>query len=177
MSTWKIDPDHSVAAFEARHFMITIVRGQFNNISGEIHFDPIDATLCSVEATIQAAGLYTGIPKRDEHLRSPDFLNVEKYPAITFKSTGVELAGTTLKKVYGGLTIRGITRPVTLDVAHFGPVTSPFGGETTMGFSATTEINRFEFDVNWNYDMENGGRVAGKWVIIHLEIEADLEKE
>jgi polyisoprenoid-binding protein YceI len=177
MSTWKIDPDHTVAAFEARHFMITIVRGQFNKISGEIRFDPLNASLCSVEATIETSGLYSGISKRDEHLRSADFLDVEKFPTITFKSTGVEATGTTVRKVFGDLTIRGITRPVTLDVAHFGPVTSPFGGETTMGFSATTEINRFEFDVNWNYDMENGGRVAGKWVKIHLEAEADLEKE
>ena len=177
MSTWKIDPDHSVAAFEARHFMITIVRGQFNNLRGEIRFDPDDASLCSVEATIDAAGLYTGIPKRDEHLRSPEFLDVEKYPAITFKSTKVELAGTTLRKVYGDLTIRGIIRPVTLEVAFFGPVTSPFGGEITMGFTATTEINRMDFEVNWNYDMENGGMVAGKWVKIYLEVEADLEKE
>jgi polyisoprenoid-binding protein YceI len=177
MAKWNIDPDHSVAAFTARHFMITLVRGQFNKISGFIQFDPDNPTLGSVEATIEAAGVHTGIPKRDEHLRSIDFLDVEHFPAITFKSSRIEAVGVNLFKVEGDLTIRGITRPVTLDMEYLGLVKSPFDEDVTIGFSASTRINRFDFDVNWNYEMEKGGLVAGKELYLFLEIEADLKPE
>jgi polyisoprenoid-binding protein YceI len=177
MANWEIDPDHSVAAFTARHFMITLVRGQFNKISGFIQFDPDNPTQGSVEAVIAAAGVHTGIPKRDEHLRSSDFLDVDHFPAITFKSSGIEAIGVNLFKVEGDLTIRGKTRSVTLDMEYLGQVKSPFDEDVTIGFSASTRINRFDFDVNWNYEMEKGGLVAGKELFLHLEVEADLKPE
>jgi polyisoprenoid-binding protein YceI len=177
MAKWKIDPDHSVAAFTARHFMITLVRGQFNTVSGFIQFDPEDPTRGSVEVSIETAGVHTGIPKRDEHLRSADFLDVEHFPTITFKSSRIEPVGVNLFKVEGDLTLRGKTRPVTLDMQYLGQVKSPFDQDVTVGFSGTARINRFDFDVNWNYEMEKGGVVAGKELLLNLEVEADLTEE
>lgn len=177
MAKWRIDPDHSVAAFIARHFMITLVRGQFNQVTGTIELDPDNPTLGSVEASIEAAGIYTGIPKRDEHLRSPDFLDVENFPTITFKSSQIEQVAVNSFQVSGDLTIRGITRPAILDVEYLGRVKSPFDEDISIGFSATTRINRLDFGVNWNYDMEDGGLVAGKELTLNLEVEADLLPE
>lgn len=174
MEKWQIDPDHSVAAFEARHFMITLVRGQFNNLSGTLFFDPAAPSLGAVEAAIEAAGIYTGIPKRDEHLRSPDFLEVEKFPLIRFKSLRIEPAALNRFTCSGELTIRDITREVQLDVEYLGRVKSPFDEDISIGFSALTRINRRDFGVNWNYGMENGGLVAGNELVLRLEVEADL---
>src|SRR3989304_1932456 len=140
MSKWKIDPDHSVAAFSVRHLMIANVRGQFNNITGIIHFDPSALSASSVEAEIDVSGLTTGIKKRDEHLMSPDFFDAGKYPKILFKSTKVEPAGGNRGKITGDLTIHGITRPVTLEVEFSGPVKSPIGGEISIGFVGKTNI-------------------------------------
>jgi polyisoprenoid-binding protein YceI len=177
MAKWKIDPDHSVAAFTARHFMITLVRGQFNKISGTIEFDPENPTQGSVEASIETLGIHTGIPKRDEHLKSSDFLDVEHFPTITFKSSRIEAVAVNIFKVEGDLTIRGNTRPVTLEVEYLGQAKSPFDDDVSIGFSASTRINRFDFGVNWNYEMEKGGLVTGKELILNLEVEADLSKE
>ena len=174
MEKWQIDPDHSVAAFEARHFMITLVRGQFNNISGTLLFDAATPTLCSVEAAIETAGIHTGISKRDEHLRSPDFLDVERFPLIRFKSTRIEPTALTRYTCTGDLTIRDVTREVKLDVEYLGRVKSPFDEDISIGFSAVARINRRDFGVNWQYAMENGGLVAGDDLILRLEVEADL---
>jgi len=174
MSEWKIDPDHTVAAFMVRHFMITLVRGQFNRVSGTIQFDPDKPSLGSVEVEIEAASLYTGIAKRDEHLHSPDFLDVEKFPLILFKSSRFEPVAVTHFKVPGALTIRGTTQPVILDVEYLGRVKSPFDEDISIGFSASTRLNRQDFGVNWNFDMENGGLVVGNDVFLNLEVEADL---
>jgi polyisoprenoid-binding protein YceI len=174
MEKWQIDPDHTVASFEVRHFMITRVRGQFNKISGTLLFDPAAPALGSVEAVIEAGGVYTGIAKRDEHLRSPDFLDVERFPFIRFKSTRVEPAAVHRFRLTGDLTIRDVTRPVTLDVEYLGRVKSPFDEDVSIGFSASTRINRRDFNVNWNYEMENGGLVAGNELVLRLEVEADL---
>jgi polyisoprenoid-binding protein YceI len=177
MTKWSIDPDHSVAAFTARHFMITLVRGQFNKVSGTIQFDPENPTLGSVEASIEAEGIYTGIPKRDEHLRSPDFLDVEHFPTITFKGGQIEQVALNSFKVSGDLTLRGITHPATLDVEYLGRVKSPFDEDISIGFSANTRINRLDFAINWNYDMEHGGLVVSKELILSLEVEADLIRD
>ncbi|MEW6117085.1 MAG: YceI family protein [Nitrospirota bacterium] len=173
MSKWMIDPDHSVAAFAIRHMMIAFVRGQFNKITGTIQFDPEDITRSSVEMEIDVASLTSGIKKRDEHLLSADFFEVEKYPKITFKSMGIEKTGTNSGKVTGDLTIHGVTRSVTLEVSFFGPVKSPFG-ETSMGFSAATSLNREGFGIMWNEPMEKGGLMIGRDVEITVDIEADL---
>ncbi len=174
MANWNIDPDHSVAGFIVRHMMCANVRGQFNRLSGAISFDPADIPHASVAVSIEAASIYTGIAKRDEHLRSPDFFDVTTHPAITFRSNNAEARGETRFTVNGDLTIRGVTRPVVLEVEYAGPVKSPFGDETTIGFAATTRINRQEFGVSWNEAMEEGGLVAGNEVQITLDIEADL---
>lgn len=173
MAKWTVDPDHSVAAFSIRHMMIANVRGQCNKVTGTIQFDPKDLSRSSVEAEIDVRGLTTGNQKRDEHLMSADFFDVEKHPMIKFKSTGVKIGGRKRGKMTGDLTIRGVTRPVTLDVEYSGPVKAPEGGETSMGFFATAMINQQDFGITWNVPME-GGAVLGKEVRITLDIEADL---
>jgi polyisoprenoid-binding protein YceI len=175
MAKWTIDPDHSVAVFSIRHMMIANVHGHFNKIKGTIHFDPGDVIHSSVEVSIDASSICTGIKKRDDHLRSPDFLDVEKYPEILFKSTEVESTDGRRCKVKGDLTIHGVTQTVTLEVEYFGPIKSPFGA-TSLGFSAKTRINREDFGITWNASME-GGVVVGRDVEILLDVEADLVTE
>jgi polyisoprenoid-binding protein YceI len=175
MAKWVIDPDHSVAVFSIRHMMISNVHGHFNKIKGAIHFDQDDVIHSSVEVSIDVSSICTGIKKRNEHLCSPDFFDVEKYPEILFKSTKVESTGGRRCKVDGDLTIHGITRPVTLKVEYFGPIKSPFGA-TSLGFSATIRINREDFGITWNMDME-GGVMVGKDVEINIDVEADLVVE
>ena len=176
MSTWIIDPDHSVAAFAVRHLGVAFVRGQFNAIRGTIRFDPKDISRASAEATIEVPGLLTGIRKRDDHVLSPDFFDADGYPQMIFRSTGVEGSGQNRARMTGDLTIRGITRTVSMDVEFSGPVKSPSGGETTMGFSATAALDRFDFGISWNEMMEDGGFVVGREVKITLDIEADLKE-
>jgi polyisoprenoid-binding protein YceI len=173
MAKWIIDPDHSVASFGVRHMMVANVRGQFNRLSGTIYFDSDDMANSSVEVAIDVSGIYTGIQKRDDHLRSPDFLNVERYPQITFKSTHIETAREKGFRVKGDLSIHGISHPVTLDAEWTGPEKSPYG-ETSMGFFATVRINREDYGMTWNVLLESGGVMVGKEVMIILDIEADL---
>ncbi len=175
MPRWNIDSDHSVAAFAVQHMMIADVRGQFNKISGAIQFDPTDIPGISIEFEIDTAGIYTGIQKRDEHLRSQDFFDAEKYPKIIYKSKKSERLGFNGCKVTGDLSIHGITKQVTVDVEFFGSVKSPFG-ETSMGFTAKTLINREDFGIIWNQPLESGGFMVGKDVQIFIDIEADLEE-
>lgn len=177
MGKWIIDPDHSVAAFGVRHLTIADVRGQFNRLSGTVSFDPADPGGLSLEAVIEAAGIYTGIAKRDEHLRSSDFLDVAQYPAITFRSTAFATRGEGRGRLAGELTIHGVTRPIFLDVVLAGPVQCPeeIGGETTMGLSARTGVNREDFGMVWNLPMPGAGIAVGVDVEIQLEIEADLQ--
>lgn len=174
MAKWIIDPDHSVAAFSIRHMMIANVRGQFNRITGTIHFDAVDIPATSVEVEIDVSSITTGIKKRDEHLLSPDFFDVERYPSMTFRSTGVEPTGGNRARVTGDLTIHGTTRPVTFDAEYFGPVESPEGGEISMGFTAEFRINREDFGITWNVPLPGDGVVAGHDVQITLDVEADL---
>jgi polyisoprenoid-binding protein YceI len=176
MAKWKIDPDHSVAAFIVRHMMIADVRGQFNKISGTIYFDPDAAAESSVEAVIDAGGIYTGITKRDDHLRSPEFLDVEKYPQIIFRSSKVESSNGKRLKVTGDLSIHGTTKIVVLDAEFSGIEKSPYG-ETSIGFSASTLINREDYGLLWNVTLESGGVMVGREVKILLDIEADLSVE
>lgn len=176
MAKWVIDPDHSVAAFVIRHMMVANVRGQFNRLSGAIFFDPDDMAGSSVEAAIDVSGVYTGIRKRDDHLRSPDFFDAEKCPQITFKSGSVDSAGTKQLNVSGELTIHGISRPASFTVEYNGPMKSPFG-EISMGFAASTSVNREDFGLLWNMALDAGGFMVGKEVRIYLDIEADLSAE
>lgn len=175
MTKCVIDPDHSVACFAVRHLMIANVRGMFNKVSGTIHFDSKDPNRSSVEAVIDVASLTTGVKKRDNHILSDEMLDAGKYPTITFKSTRVQVDKGNRGKIIGDLTIHGVTRPVTVDAEFHGPVKSPFGGEITMGFAATTRVNREDFGVMWGSEpLEGGGLIAGKEVEITLDVEADM---
>lgn len=172
---WKIDPAHSDVQFVARHMMISKVRGHFREFEGwlDIAERPEDS---SVEVTINAASIDTGDPERDRHLRSPDFLDVERYPAITYRSTAVRPVDGDRYEVVGDLTIRHVTRSVTLDVEFEGVAVDPWGG-VRAGFVATGEINRDEFDVTWNQALETGGFLVGKGVRVELDVEAVLQAE
>ncbi len=174
MAKWVIDIDHSVARFSIRHFMIANVVGLFSKISGVILFDPPDLAHLSVEAEVEVQSLTTGHAERDEHLLSPDYFEVAKYPKILFKSTKVESIRGNHFKITDHLTMKGITNPITLEADYFGPVKSPFSGKTCIGFSATGKINREDYRMQSNVPMEGGGLVVGREVEIALDMEADL---
>jgi len=174
MPKWVVDADHSVAAFSIRHMMIANVRGQFNKISGTILFDPANVLAASVDLTIDALNVFTGIQKRDDHLRSQDFFDASIYPAISFRSVRVDSADCNQAKVVGDLTIRGITRQMVVDVEFTGPVQDPFGEGSSIGFAATAMINREDYGIMWNQPMANGGIMVGRYVRLFIDIEADL---
>ena len=164
-TTYQIDPAHSSVHFSVRHMMITNVRGAFKNIKGTVVYDPANLAETSVEATIDAASIMTMDEQRDAHLRSADFLDVEKYPTITFKSKKVEPG-----KVTGDLTIHGVTQEVALDVdGPTGETKDPFGN-TRVGASASTKIKRSTFGLNWNAALETGGILVGDELKIELEV-------
>jgi polyisoprenoid-binding protein YceI len=167
---WQLDPAHTAVEFVARHLMVTKVRGRFHRVDGAIHVaeHPADSW---VEVKIDAASVETGDGQRDEHLRSPDFFDVERYPEITFRSKKLEGSSPGHFLVLGDLTVHGVTRPITLDVEYAGVTADPWGG-TRAGFSASTEINREDFGLTWNVALESGGFVVGKKVRLEFEIEA-----
>ena len=167
--TWEIDAAHSSVGFVARHLMISKVRGGFAKFSGQVTIGETPEA-SSVVATIDAASIDTGEPARDAHLRSPDFLDVEKYPTLDFRSTYVRRTGETSLRLDGELTIRRVTRPVSLDVSYLGVVTDPFGNEKAA-FSAETEIDREDWGITWNKALETGGVLVGKRVKLELEIQ------
>jgi polyisoprenoid-binding protein YceI len=171
MAMWTFDPAHSQANFSAKHLMVTTVRGSFKKVSGTIEFDPANPSAASVTAEIDAASLDSGVTDRDNHLRSPDFLDVANFPTLTFKSTKVEPQGQDTARVTGDLTIRGVTRPVVLDVEFSGVQTNPFSGAQQAGFTAETKINREDWGLVWNVALEAGGVLVGKEVKITLDVE------
>jgi polyisoprenoid-binding protein YceI len=177
VSTWNIDPAHSSVEFTVRHMMVTTVRGNFGDFSGKLDFDPERPEQASVEAVIQAASINTGTADRDAHLRSADFFEVEKFPTLTFKSTRVDAKDPMQAKVHGDLTMHGITRPVTLDVAFLGQQKNPFTGMPTVGFEASVTINREDFGLTWNQALEAGGVLVSKDVKISLDVQAVPEAE
>jgi polyisoprenoid-binding protein YceI len=168
--TWALDPAHTVAAFSARHMMVTKVRGRFERLSGEILVGdrPEDSR---VDVTIDAASITTDNTQRDEHLRSPDFLDVERYPSITFRSTSVEQTGPTSLTITGDLTIKDVTKPVVLAAQYEGIEKAPWGS-TVAGFSARAEIDREAWGMTWNQALETGGVLVGKKVVLEIEAEA-----
>jgi polyisoprenoid-binding protein YceI len=169
--TWTIDPVHSEVGFSVRHMMISKVRGKFSAFSGTIVVgdDPLSS---SVEASIEVASIDTGDDTRDNHLRSADFFDVEHHPNLVFRSTAVRPNGSDYQ-LDGELTIRGTTRPVTLDLELNGVGPDPWGG-TRAGFSARTSISRKDFGMEFNIPIDGGGVVVGDKVDITLEIEAVL---
>lgn len=171
MSQWKIDTFHSEVQFAVKHMMVTTVRGTFREFDATLNFDPENPQNASVEATIQVPSIDTGATDRDNHLRSADFFDAENYPTITFKSTSVEMTGDQVGKLHGDLTIRGTTKPVTLDVSFLGTVKSPINGVDAAGFEASTSINREEFGLTWNVALETGGVLVGKDINITLDVQ------
>jgi polyisoprenoid-binding protein YceI len=167
---WKIDPSHSQVTFSVRHMMIANVHGRFENLAGEVHFDEQDPTQSLVNIQIQAGSINTRDPKRDDHLKSDDFLKVEEYPYITFLSKRVEKIEDTHGRITGDLTIRGITNEVVLDVEYHGQAKSPWGA-ISAGFSASTRIKRKDWGLTWNVALETGGVLVGDDVNINIEME------
>jgi polyisoprenoid-binding protein YceI len=170
-SSWKIDPQHTSAQFAVKHLMISTVRGEFHGVNGTVNWDDKDIAKSTVDITIDATSVDTREPQRNAHLKSPDFFDVAKYPAITFKSKKVERAAPGKLKVTGDLTIRGITKEVTLDVEGPGaPIKDPWGHQRTA-IATTTKINRQDFGVKWNAHLDGGGVVVGDDVNITIDLE------
>jgi len=170
-ATWEIDPDHAFVEFKVKHLMVSSVKGAFTKVAGTVEADDADLTKALVNVTIDTASLDTNIAKRDEHLRSSDFFDVAKYPTMTFTSKRVLVEGGKVSKVLGDLTIRGITREVTLDVADFTPAIKDPWGKTRRGATATATINRKDFGLTWNALLESGGVAVGDEVKISLDVE------
>ncbi|MEU7925962.1 YceI family protein [Micromonospora sp. NPDC049801] len=168
--TYVLDAAHKRVGFVARHMMVSKVRGEFNEATATITVseDPLQS---SVVATIQAASIDTTQDDRDAHLRSPEFLDAEQYPTLEFRSTGVKSRKGNEFVLDGELTVKGVTRPVELEVEFEGVGRSPFG-QDIFGFSASTEIDREEFGLTWNVALETGGVLVGKKIKIEIEGEA-----
>src|SRR5262245_16135853 len=174
-NTWKIDPVHTEASFQVRHFF-TQVKGVFHDIDGTIVFDEGDPSAIKVDASVKVASVDTGNPKRDGHLQTADFFLAEKFPTLTLKSTKVTPAGKNKYKVTADLTMRGVTKPVTFDAEFLGSGDIAMDGQTRFtkaGFSATATVNRKDFGINWNKTLDNGGAVLDDQVTIVLNGEAD----
>jgi len=170
-SVWSIDPDHSSVTFKVRHMMVSNVKGEFTSFSGSADIDDEDIKKMKVEVAIDPASLGTGVEKRDEHLKGPDFLDVAKYPAMAFVSKQVVQVGDDKLRVYGDLTMHGVTKEVVLNVEGPTKQIKDPRGNLRRGVSAVTQIDRKDFGMTWNAQMDNGGVVVGDEVIISLEIE------
>jgi len=180
---WTFEPGHTAAEFCVRHMMVTHVRGHFKNVHGTLRFDPKDPAHSAVSAKIDTRNLWSGDPERDAHLRSADFLDVEKHPEITFTGDQVEVLGGHDYLVMGDLTVHGITRKIPLKVTYLGQWQTPWweggvdkGPKTRAGFVATTESNRHDFGVSWNSPLNRNGIVVGTIVPITIDAEAILSE-
>ncbi|HEX9376655.1 MAG TPA: YceI family protein [Actinomycetota bacterium] len=168
--TWELDVAHSTLGFVARHLMVTKVRGAFDVFGGRIVVGGTPEE-SSVEVRVDAASIDSRSADRDKHLRSPDFLDVERFPELLFRSTKVERTGDTTLRVHGDLTIRDVTKPVVLEAEFSGLTDDPWGGKR-VAFSATTEIDREDWGITWNVAMETGGVLVSKKVLIDIEVQA-----
>ncbi len=174
--TWQIDPAHTTVGFTVRHMTISSVRGQFDKVAGTITAKDNDPASAVIEATIDTASIDTRSADRDSDLKSPNFLDVTKYPAMTFKSKKIEAAGPGKWNVVGDLTLHGVTKEVTLAVeATDAPIKDPWGN-TRAGASATTTISRKDFGLTWNKMIEAGGAVIGDAVSVEIDVEAVKKK-
>lgn len=174
--TWLIDSSHSGAFFSVRHMMVANVRGQFNSVKGSVEFDGKDVSGLRVQATIDASSIDTNQPKRDEHLRSVDFFDVANHPTIEFKSKKAIAGSDGTFALVGDLTLRGVTKEVTLDVEGPTPPVADARGNMRVGASATTTLNRKDFGINWNRDLDAGGVVVADEVKVTLELELAKQK-
>ena len=171
ITTWKLDPAHSVAEFKVKHMMISNVKGSFSGLSGSLQLDESDYTHSKIEASVPVASLSTGDAQRDGHVKSADFLDAEKYPAITFKSTNIDSEGGADYSVTGELTLHGVTKSVTFAVEGVSEPTKDPWGNHRIGLSATTKIKRKDFGLIWNSALETGGVLVGEEVTINLEVQ------
>ena len=172
---YTIDAGHSDVSFQVRH-LVTQVRGKFSDYQGTIQLDPAKLENSKVEFQIKAASIDTALPDRDKHLRSEDFFFVEKYPEITFKSQQIKATGKDTYDVTGALTMRGVTKTVTLPVTFLGKVRDPWGNDKA-GFATETTINRKDYGIVWNAALDNGGVVLGDEVRIAINLETQLQKD
>ncbi len=168
---YRVDPSHSRIGFVARHAMVAKVRGSFNKFEGSGYFDAEDPSKSRLELIIEAASIDTRNPDRDAHLRSNDFLDMDNYPEIRFVSTSVERVDASTYRVTGDLTIKGVTKPVTLDVEYTGSAVDPFGN-TRVGLEGSVTVNRKEWGVNWNAALEAGGVLVSENVVLEFEVSA-----
>ena len=169
-TAWKIDPAHTLVEFSAKHMMITTVKGRITDVEGTIFTDEKDPKKSSVEATLKGASIDTRNDQRDQHLRSGDFLNVDQFPEIRFGSTRITGDGERFK-LTGVLTIRDVTREVTLDVEFGGKNRDPWGGDR-VGFSASGKIDRRDFGLTWNQALETGGVLVANDIKIDIDVQA-----
>ena len=170
-ATWTIDGSHSNVSFTVKHLMISNVRGEFGKVSGTVEFDGKDVSAAKVDATIDAATIDTREPKRDEHVRSADFLDTANHPTITFKSKKATPAGAGRFTLVGDLTIRGTTKEITLEVEGPTPEIKDPWGNTRVGVSASGKFNRKDFGVNWSKTMDAGGLVVGDEIKVAIDLE------
>ena len=167
---WAIDAAPTEVNFTVRHMMISNVRGQFQKLSGTVEFDETHPAATKVDVQIEVASINTKDAKRDDHLKSPDFFDAAQYPYITFKSQRVEVQDANYARLSGDLTIRDVTKEVTLEVEYNGTAKSPWG-TLNAGFSAKTRINRKDWGLNWNVALETGGILVGDQINISIELE------
>ena len=172
---YTIDPMHSKVEFKVKHLGISTVTGRFEKFSGSFSYDPAKVAASKAQATLDAASINTDVEKRDTHLKSPDFLDVAKYPTITFASTGVQDPTPEGFKLLGNLTLHGVTKPVILDTQVGGLVEDPWGNKRAA-FTASTTINREDYGVSWNQQLKTGGLLVGEDVKILLEVEGVQKK-
>lgn len=168
---WQIDTAHTQVEFAVKHMMLATVKGGLGQVTGAIHLDERNPARSSVTAEVDAATIDTRVDQRDAHLRSADFLDVEHFPTITFRSTWVAPAGEGRATVEGDLTIRGVTKPIVLDVTEEGRLKDPYGNDR-IGFSATARLDRRDYGLLWNQALEAGGVLVGNEVRITIEVEA-----
>ena len=173
--TYQLDKSHTTVGFQVRH-IFTMLGGKFQDFSGSIRVDRAKPESSSVEFTIQAASVFTNDQKRDDHLRTPDFFDVAAHPTITFKSTSVKPGAGNVYEVTGDLSMRGITKQVTLPVTFLGEGKDPWGNEK-MGFETSTTLNRKDFGINWNKALDQGGVLVGDEVKVQISVEANKVKQ
>lgn len=168
--SWNIDTAHTVVQFSVRHMMLAKVRGQFEKFSGTVNLDEAHPENTSVDIKVDTASINTREAKRDDHLRSPDFFDAEKYPNISFDSKRVEVTSPSTAYLFGDLTIKDLTREVKMDVEYTGKAKSPWG-TTSVGFNGSTKINRKDWGLTWNQALETGGVLVGDDVDLTIELE------
>ena len=174
--SWQLDKAHSGINFSVRHMMISAVRGRFEEFDGTFDLNEADPSQSKIEVQIQAASINTRDAQRDGHLKSPDFLDVEKYPTLSFKSKRIERVGSENVRLVGDLTIKDVTKEVVLDVEYAGQAKSPWG-TINAGFTAKTKINRKDWGLTWNVALETGGVLVGEEITISIELEIVKQAE